>query len=74
MRSFFIEKTTKEFTTSKDFWKFYNKYAIKTKNTKETQLISNIIDPISNVTVSDPADIANSFNDFFMNIIQDPLK
>ena len=74
MRSFFVEKTTKEFTTSKDFWKFYNKYAIKTKKSKETQIISNIIDPFSNITVSEPAEIANAFNYFFTNINGDSKK
>jgi hypothetical protein len=68
MRSFFVEKTTKEFTTFKDFWKFYNKFVIKTKKSKDAQIISNIIDPISKSPVSEPAEVANAFNEFFTNI------
>jgi hypothetical protein len=68
MRSFFVEKTTKEFTTSKDFWKFYNKFVIKTKKSKDAQIISNIIDPISKSPVSESAEVANAFNEFFTNI------
>ncbi len=63
-----VEKTTKEFTTSKDFWKFYNKFVIKTKKSKDAQIISNIIDPISKSPVSEPAEVANAFNEFFTNI------
>jgi hypothetical protein len=68
MRSFFVEKTTKEFTTSKGFWKFYNKFVIKKKKSKDAQRISNMIGPISKLPVSEPAEVANAFNEFFTNI------
>ena len=68
MKSFFEEKSTKDFKSSKDFWKFYNKFVVKSKKSKDDQLISNIFDANKNKMVSEPVDVANAFNKFFTNI------
>ncbi len=52
MKSFFEEKSTKDFKSSKDFWKFYNKFVVKSKKSKDDQLISNIFDANKNKMVS----------------------
>jgi hypothetical protein len=67
MKLFFESKTTKDFTSSKDFWKFYNHF-IKTKRSKCDNTISSIYDSSLDENVSAPIDIGNVFCKYFTNI------
>jgi len=67
MKQFYEAKTTKSFGSSKKFWDFY-KSVVKTKKSKNTQLISKITDPETKLPVSEPFKIANIFNKHFSNI------
>jgi hypothetical protein len=67
MRTFFESKTTADFKDGKSFWKFYNS-TIKTKKSKESNTIASIVDTASQQTLTEPIDIANTFNKHFTNI------
>ena len=63
----FETKSTSDFKSSKDFWKFY-KLVVKTKKFHDNLQIATIIDPSSNLSNSEPVDIANSFGKFFTSL------
>ena len=67
MKDFFLKKTASDFKSPKDFWKFYS-LVIKTKKSHTDCKITNITDPVTNITYSESTDIANTFNKFFTNI------
>ena len=58
MKTFFETKSTFDFKSSIDFWKF-NKLVVKAKKSYDNQQIANIIDPSSNLSNSEPVDFAN---------------
>ena len=67
MKIYFESKTSSDFKSGKDFWKFYSSI-VKTKKSKETNTISSIYDAVLKKDVSEPIDIANTFCNFFTNI------
>ena len=67
MKDFFLKKTTSDFKSPKDFWKFYS-LIIKTKKSHSECKIANITDPVTDITYSESVDIANTLNQFFTNI------
>ena len=48
MKTFFETKSTSDFKSSKDFWKFY-KHVVKTKKSHDIQQTDSIIDPSSDL-------------------------
>ena len=67
MKTFFETKSTSDFKSSKDFLKFY-KLVVKTKISHDNQQIASIIYPSSNLSNSEPVDIANTFGKFFTSL------
>ena len=66
MISYFNEKQSSNFGSSKKFWTFY-KTVVKTKKSSQSTLIPNIIDS-NNISYNSPTDIANTFNLHFTNL------
>jgi len=67
MKLFYEKKTNNVFKSSKQFWSFY-KSVVKTKKSKNSQLVSKLVDPVNGSSTSDPIAIANLFNKHFTNI------
>lgn len=66
--NFYLNKSTKDFNTSRAFWQFYSS-SIRLKKSDSASLSpKTILD--GDQTITDPANLANKFNEFFANLGQ----